>query len=84
MMIYGAVGVDKQALEWWYTAHQQWHWKTTMAEGDLKWMRLTGQATTALGNFLVNLMTHREFLELNDDKLTFVMMLGDDFACGFT
>lgn len=47
-------------------------------------MRLTGQATTSIGNFCVNLMTHREFISLNQSKVRFMAGLGDDFAAGMT
>lgn len=60
--------------------HEAWHWRTTNESGDLNWMRLTGQPTTAIGNVITNLLCHRRFIQLNRDNLIVVLVLGDDGA----
>lgn len=30
-----------------------------------KWQRLTGQATTAIGNVIVNMLVHKKFVRIN-------------------
>jgi hypothetical protein len=41
-------------------------------------MRLTGQATTALGNFIVNMIVHIKFVLDNILNILLILMLGDD------
>lgn len=46
-------------------------------------MRLTGQSTTALGNAIVNMLVHCEFVNQNIKDLCWYVILGDDVAMGF-
>lgn len=41
-------------------------------------MRLTGQATTALGNFITNMQVHAKFVCDNYDNIVLILGLGDD------
>lgn len=41
-------------------------------------MRLTGQATTAIGNVITNLLVHAEFVTLNKSNIKLMFALGDD------
>lgn len=41
-------------------------------------MRLTGQATTALGNLITNLQTHCQFVVRNQAMIEAMIFLGDD------
>lgn len=40
--------------------------------------RLTGQATTAIGNVITNLMVMRRFIKINIQHVLFLGVLGDD------
>lgn len=79
MNLYKMLGADEGLIDWWYTCHCTWYWKSEMQSGTLSEMRLTGQATTALGNAIVNLIAHRELIERNYDIMQLVWILGDDF-----
>lgn len=46
-------------------------------------MRLTGQATTALGNVIINMLVHWRFYQLNKTRLSFALFLGDDNFSAF-
>lgn len=41
-------------------------------------MRLTGQATTAIGNVIVNMLTLCEFVNDNKSSINYMLFLGDD------
>lgn len=41
-------------------------------------MRLTGQATTALGNVITNLQVHANFVLEHQRIITLMLFLGDD------
>lgn len=43
-------------------------------------MRLTGQATTALGNFIINSIVHMKLVRKNSSIITTTLGLGDDFC----
>lgn len=40
--------------------------------------RLSGQATTALGNVITNMQVHADFVQNNYSAIVLVLMLGDD------
>lgn len=42
--------------------------------------RLTGQATTAIGNVITNLIVHTDFIKYNMSQLKLMLVLGDDFV----
>lgn len=49
-----------------------------MSRGYDSAQRLSGQATTAIGNVIVNMIIHRKFVQRNYDNLQAMMFLGDD------
>lgn len=67
----------------WKDVHSNWFWKSQNHSGNLDGMRLTGQATTAIGNAIINLMVHTPLIERNKDKLEWYLFLGDDGLIGF-
>ncbi|QUP79367.1 polyprotein [Hygrophorus penarioides endornavirus 1] len=72
------LGVDPHLLSLWRTAHNHWSIKGQHLRGVLDAMRQTGQATTALGNYLVNLMCHQRFVARLGQRLLLMLGLGDD------
>jgi hypothetical protein len=52
--IYRMLGISESVLAVWKNMHSNWKFKGTFVRGMLDAMRLTGQATTALGNLIVN------------------------------
>jgi hypothetical protein len=78
--LYSYLGAHEIALSMWRTIHKSWKMKgdTLRAFGNA--MRMTGQATTALGNVIVNMMVHSRFVERNYSRIERLYMLGDDFA----
>jgi len=51
--------------------------------GVREWMRLTGQATTALGNLITNMQVHCDFVLKNKHMLLRGLFLGDDMLMIF-
>jgi len=58
--------------------HKTWRFKSTNYRGDGRSMRLTGQATTALGNAITNMQVHSKFAVTNRSKINLMLFLGDD------
>lgn len=58
--------------------HVQWRLKSQFATATGTYQRLTGQATTAIGNAIVNLIVHNDFVIRNLHHLQFMVFLGDD------
>lgn len=58
MAIYLLLGVHPVVLELWQTVHRKWRYKSSSLKGFGFAKRLTGQATTALGNVVVNMIVH--------------------------
>lgn len=58
--------------------HLNWRVKGNFTRSRATQQRLTGQATTAIGNVITNLQVHRSFVRKNIDKLQLMVMLGDD------
>jgi len=81
MEMYRLLGVHPAALLSWASMHQTWRFKSNLYRGTGESMRLTGQATTALGNFITNMQVHARFYKLNRHSLRMLVMLGDD-SCG--
>ncbi|ALT66307.1 polyprotein [Hordeum vulgare alphaendornavirus] len=80
MAIYHMLGVQEELLSLWRQCHNNWNFKGRSCRGERNWMRLTGQATTALGNAITNLCVHwRLCSKLGNDWKLFVL-LGDDGA----
>jgi hypothetical protein len=80
--IYKILGVHEDVLSAWRSVHGEWRFKGAFTKGYRKAMRLSGQATTSLGNVITNMQTHAKFVSKNQELVTFVMMLGDDNCVG--
>nr|UIA10499.1 polyprotein [Alphaendornavirus sp.] len=79
MQIYTDVlGVHQDIVQLWRAAHEHWYFKGSGMKGRLNNMRHTGQATTAIGNVLVNLLVHRRLVDRLGENLKLMMVLGDD------
>jgi hypothetical protein len=84
LSMYYALGCHEDVLQLWQTVHEIWRFKSNYSWGFCKSMRLTGQATTAIGNAIINLQTNCEFISDNLDILDFLLVLGDDNSGGFS
>nr|UIA10497.1 polyprotein [Alphaendornavirus sp.] len=79
MRIYSHVlGVHQDIVQLWRSAHDHWFFKGSGIKGRLNMMRHTGQATTAIGNVLVNLLVHRRMADELGESLKLMLVLGDD------
>lgn len=76
--LYEFLGVHQRVLQSWRSIHNHWRWKSNYFRGILDQMRLTGQATTALGNVIVNMFVHWRFVIRNQCSILAIYMLGDD------
>jgi hypothetical protein len=78
MEIYKILGANPALIEVWSLVHKQWKAKGLglRFEGDAS--RHTGQATTALGNVIVNLLVHMHFVQKMGSSLKLMLVLGDD------
>jgi hypothetical protein len=83
-MLYQDLGVHIDVLSAWRSVHEDWRFKGAFAKGFRRSMRLTGQATTAIGNAITTLQCNAEFVVKNNNIITFFMLLGDDNAVGLT
>jgi hypothetical protein len=80
--IYNLLGARPELLKTWRRVHESWRFKGKNVRGVWQEMRLTGQATTALGNAIVNLSAHWRFVRELQTKLKFMLVLGDDNLVG--
>nr|UIA10505.1 polyprotein [Alphaendornavirus sp.] len=79
MAIYTEVlGVHQDVVQLWRAAHEHWYFKGSGMKGRLHSMRHTGQATTAIGNVIVNLLVHRRLVQRLGESMQLMMVLGDD------
>jgi hypothetical protein len=78
MELYRQFGIDSNVLTMWKTVHDQWFFKTRHSQGTRQGMRLTGQATTALGNLITNLQVHANHVLKNGKNIRGMLLLGDD------
>nr|APG77570.1 hypothetical protein [Behai endorna-like virus 1] len=80
MLIYKYLGMQNNLVDFWRLMHIDWQlrskYSTTMATAQ----RLTGQATTAIGNVITNLIVHTDFIKYNMSQLKLMLVLGDDFV----
>nr|QDH88955.1 MAG: RNA-dependent RNA polymerase [Riboviria sp.] len=83
MELYRQLGVHPILLDSWYYMHKTWRFKSTHYKGVGESMRLTGQATTALGNVITNLQVHSKFICDNLDLIAGMFFLGDDMIIIF-
>jgi len=72
------LGIHPIVVDLWMTAHKFWRFKGTYIKGTLNNMRQTGQASTALGNVIVNLLVHTKLRLQLGKKIKLMMVLGDD------
>jgi hypothetical protein len=78
MAVYKQLGVSQDVLESWLRVHRNWRAKGTYLTFIGDGMRLSGQATTALGNAVNNMACHWRFCSRLGDRLKMVCILGDD------
>jgi hypothetical protein len=78
MLMYDFIGVDQNLIRLWRSVHNKWWFSNKHVKGSMDAMRLTGQATTALGNWLVNLLVHCELIRRNKHNIIITLKLGDD------
>nr|QDW65434.1 polyprotein [Rhizoctonia solani endornavirus 7] len=78
MEIYKKLGANPSIVNLWRNVHNHWRAKGVGLKfvGDAS--RHTGQATTALGNAIVNLMVKRRLVAELGNNLQLMMVLGDD------
>jgi len=77
-VVYDMLGVSSNVLSTWKNMHENWRYKASKNWGQGNEMRLTGQATTALGNAIVNLLVHAELVIDNKHSIQLISILGDD------
>jgi len=78
MFVYLQLGVDYNVVSAWREVHKNWRLKGKLLTGSRDAMRTTGQATTALGNAIVNLLCHSRFVQMNKSTIKLCLILGDD------
>jgi hypothetical protein len=83
LSMYHALGVHDDVLALWQSVHEVWRFKSKYEWGFCSSMRMTGQATTSLGNGLTNLQVHCDFILDNKEELDYYMFTGDDNNSGF-
>jgi len=76
--LYDLLGLHRGIASSWRRVHENWRFKGKDVRGIWKEMRLTGQATTALGNALVNLTVHWRVVKQLGRNLRKMLILGDD------
>jgi hypothetical protein len=76
--IYLELGANEQVVDFYMNCHHKWRWKGHGTQGRWDAMRLTGQCTTAIGNAIVNLITHSRLMLRNKGLVTKMLVLGDD------
>jgi hypothetical protein len=78
--IYAMLGVSESVLTSWRAVHNSWvaRGKRLTTFGDA--MRLTGQATTALGNAIVDMLCNTDLVLSLNNSLHAMVILGDDNA----
>jgi len=78
MLIYEMLGCSKQMIATWKKVHRHWKAKGVNIRFDGDAGRLTGQASTSIGNTIVNLNVHADFVERFMASLVIMLVLGDD------
>ncbi len=78
MELYRLLGVHDDVINLWHNSHFHWKYKSRTVKGAGDAMRLTGQATTALGNAITNLLVHRKVVDKLGSSLRLFLVLGDD------
>ncbi|AVZ46855.1 polyprotein [Rhizoctonia solani endornavirus 1] len=70
--------VADHIVDLWYQAHNAWSYKGSWVRGISDAMRQTGQATTAIGNVIVNLIVHTRLVRSLGNDFICMLVLGDD------
>nr|AYE54433.2 polyprotein of PvEV-1 [Phaseolus vulgaris alphaendornavirus 1] len=83
MIIYDMLGVHANVIASWREMHETWMFKSDNYWGTGQAMRLTGQATTAIGNVLTNMQVHAKFIHKHWNILEVGLFLGDDMCLVF-
>ncbi len=78
MALYKELGVDAGVVNLWHRCHFHWKYKAATVMGIRDAMRLTGQATTAIGNAITNMLVHRKLAQQAGNNLKLFLILGDD------
>nr|UNI73825.1 MAG: RNA-dependent RNA polymerase [brine shrimp endornavirus 1] len=78
MIMYKLLGVHENVIASWHEMHKLWKFKGNFCRGQGYSMRLTGQATTALGNAITNMQVHAKFFKRNKELIKLIVFLGDD------
>lgn len=60
--LYDILGVHTDVLASWRSVHNLWPFSSNYHRGLQREMRLTGQATTSLGNVITNMQVHARFI----------------------
>jgi len=76
--MYALLGVNPLLLSMWRSVHRHWRLKGVFIKGVLDGMRMTGQATTALGNVIVNMLVHADWVIANYAIILLMVLLWDD------
>lgn len=84
MYLYGLVGMERDALWLWSQVHEDWELRSHFLKHKNRSMRLTGQATTAIGNCCNTLQTRCDMVvkQRRNNNFSFAIILGDDFLSG--
>jgi hypothetical protein len=83
-LIYKDLGIIPEIVDFYLMCHHKWRWRGHGIKGVWDAMRLTGQVTTAIGNWITNLLVHNRFYKRNRQFIKCLMALGDDFAATAT
>jgi hypothetical protein len=80
MNVYKELGGNDGWVDVWRTVHRHWRAKGIgiVFYGDAS--RHTGQASTSIGNTIVNLLTHMKFFRKMGNSMKLMVVLGDDNA----
>jgi hypothetical protein len=78
MEIYKILGGNSHVVDMWHTVHFNWRAKGAYIRfvGDAS--RHTGQATTSLGNAIINLLVKKRLVKLHLPSIYVMYVLGDD------
>jgi hypothetical protein len=72
------LGVRPEVIKIWRRAHENWTARNMNVRIKMTGMRQTGQATTALGNAITNLVVKSRLIKKMGKALKLMLLLGDD------
>nr|UIA10510.1 polyprotein [Alphaendornavirus sp.] len=78
MEIYKKLGANRNVVDLWRKVHIRWRAKGVGVKFTGDASRHTGQATTALGNAIVNLIVKMKIVNELGNRLQLMLVLGDD------